>query len=156
MGGLWLGGAGTHFVPSPYGNIDEELRVSELLDHANNCWNVDAISAVFVEDERQAVLDIPLPQSCRGDSRYWWPTSDGLYTVRSGYWLGRMGKIRTSELFHRDGERDIWSLVWKVDGPPQLRHFLWRSCKGSLGTMSVLHSRHIRNSSECSVCVERC
>ncbi|KMT03039.1 hypothetical protein BVRB_8g196010 [Beta vulgaris subsp. vulgaris] len=108
--------------------------------------------AVFVEEERQAVLDIPLPQSWRGDSCYWWPTSDGIYTVRSGYWLGRMGKLRTWELFHGDGDRDIWSLVWKVDGPPKLRHFLWRACKGSLGTMSVLYRRHIRSSSRCPVC----
>lgn len=149
---LWLGGAGTHFVPSPINNADEELQVSSLLDRENNCWNMEAVSAAVVEEDRQAVLDIPLPQSWRADSRFWWPTSDGIYTVRSGYWLGQMGKLRTWELFNGQGVRDLWSLVWKVEGPPKLRHFLWRACKGSLGTMSVLHRRHIRSSSECSVC----
>ena len=147
----WFLENNAHLVPSPHGNMNGEMRVSELLDFENGGWNVAVVNATFAGGERQWVLDIPLPLSWRGDSRYWWPTLNGTYTVRSGYWLGRLGKQRTWELFYGEQERDLWRLVWSIDGPPKLKHFIWRACKGSLGVSSVLHRRHIRESCRCTI-----
>lgn len=48
-------------------------------------------------------------------------------------------------------ERDyrLWSKIWNIQGPPKLRHFLWRACKGSLPVYEVMLRRHIRESSLC-------
>ncbi|XP_021749910.1 uncharacterized protein LOC110715631 [Chenopodium quinoa] len=43
-------------------------------------------------------------------------------------------------------------MVWSLGGPPKLHHFVWRACKGSLGTLDVLYRRQIRNSSVCTIC----
>lgn len=110
------------------------------------------MNETFDVAERQSVLDIPLPSTWKCDTQYWWPTNDGNYTVRSGYWLGRMGHVHTWDLFFGRRERDIWKLVWKIAGAPKLCHFIWRTCKGSLGVMDVLYRRHIREHSTCPVC----
>lgn len=149
---LWLMSEGTHLVPTPLQDSNLELMVSDLLDTTAGCWKVDVVTTTFRDDERQQVLDIPLPSHWCSDSRYWWPTKDGNYTVKSGYWLARTGHLRTWALFHGQGERDVWRTIWAVDGSPKMCHFLWKVCKGSLGVMDILFRRHIRESTACPVC----
>lgn len=149
---LWLMSEGTHLVPTPLQDSNLELMVSDLLDTTTGCWKVDVVTTTFRDDERQQVLDIPLPSHWCSDSRYWWPTKDGNYTVKSGYWLARTGHLRTWALFHGQGERDVWRTIWAVDGSPKMCHFLWKVCKGSLGVMDILFRRHIRESTACPVC----
>ncbi|XP_057251804.1 uncharacterized protein LOC125498516 [Beta vulgaris subsp. vulgaris] len=125
-------------------------RVGNDVEHGGR--KEDMVNETFGVEERQTVLDIPLPSTWKCDTQYWWPTNDGNYTVRSGYWLGRMGHVHTWDLFFGRRERDIWKLVWKITGPPKLCHFIWRACKGRLGVMDVLYRRHIREHSTCPVC----
>lgn len=103
----WIPGDWTHIVPSPTTATNLDMRVCELLDFDNGCWNVDAVNATFIEDERQQVLDIPIPLKWRNDSRFWCPSLDGAYTVKSGYWLGRMGHTQTWNLYFGVAERDL-------------------------------------------------
>lgn len=42
--------------------------------------------------------------------------------------------------------------MWSVDGPPKLKHFLWRASKGSLAVKERLQSRHIILDAACSIC----
>ncbi|KAL2903813.1 hypothetical protein RDABS01_002523 [Bienertia sinuspersici] len=67
------------------------------------------------------------------DERYWWLTRNGEFTVRSCYWLA-------------------WRVIWSIEGPPKLKHFLWRACKGNLAMIERLYKRHIVQSMECRVC----
>lgn len=69
------------------------------------------VAEVFTLNERQAVLDIPLSRLWPSDQKYWCPNSDGVYTVRSGYWLARMGHLRTWELFYGATENELWKAV---------------------------------------------
>ncbi|KNA02870.1 hypothetical protein SOVF_214550, partial [Spinacia oleracea] len=128
------------------------MRVSYLIDYENRCWNEERVREVFVEEEQRLVYAIPLSSQWPCDSYYWWPTSNGIYSVKSAYWLGMLGHTRTWELQFGSREADLWSWVWKMEGPPKLRHFLWRACKGTLATMGVLFRRHIRPTMECTVC----
>lgn len=54
------------------------------------------------------------------DVLYWWPNKDGIYTVRSGYWLARGGYIRAWQTQNGVEDIDRWHHVWKVEGPPKL------------------------------------
>lgn len=90
----WIPGDGSLGVPTPMGNYDGNMCVNELIDFELGCWRPDVVAATFNEEEQKEVLEIMLPRSWPKDMRYWWPTSDGLYTVWSGYWLGRIGHLR--------------------------------------------------------------
>ncbi|XP_021716657.1 uncharacterized protein LOC110684510 [Chenopodium quinoa] len=107
------------------------------------CWNMEMVDATFSENDKRVVLDIPLSNS--------WPC-DGVYTVKSGYWLGRLGCLRAWELFHGTSDKYCWSVVWKINGPPKLSHFLWRASKGQMALMEVLHKRHMRDDMICTIC----
>lgn len=46
----------------------------------------------------------------------------------------------------------MWRGVWGIQGPPKLRHFIWRACNGSLGVRERLYHPHIIDNSDCQVC----
>lgn len=45
-----------------------------------------------------------------------------------------------------------WVLIWKLPGPPKLRHFLWSVCKGSFATKHTLFNRYCVPSPVCERC----
>lgn len=117
-------------------------------------WNDNLVREVFNEEECALVLDIPLSDSLPPppDTHYWWSCKDGVYSVKSGYWLARMGHIHAWSSLHGAREASLWQLVWKITGPPKLRHFIWRACKGSLAVKERLQFRHVVTDSVCQVC----
>lgn len=55
-------------------------------------------------------------------------TKDGRYSVKSGYWLGRL-RVNGHVL---NVHNQLWSKLWTIQGPPKIRHVLRCACKGSL------------------------
>ncbi|XP_021754195.1 uncharacterized protein LOC110719519 [Chenopodium quinoa] len=55
--------------------------VGDLIDYDAMCWNVEAVGANFGVEDCNKILNIPLPNIAVYDRRFWWPTSDGLFTV---------------------------------------------------------------------------
>lgn len=148
----WICGDGSHCVPTPKHDSDMNMVVSELVDADGVGWNVELVKQTFVEEEWEQILSLPLPRFGAVDRLFWWPTRNGLFTVRSCYWLGRLGRLRTWRLQHGERESERWQGVWRVEGPPKLTHFIWRACKGSLPVREVLFSRHIGESPLCEIC----
>lgn len=130
-------------MPSPSLDSALDMRVSELIDFERGCWDVEVVKATFIEEEWDLILDIPLSWSWPNDRRFWWPNADSKYSVKSWYWLGRLGIHQTRELFHGTSETKIWQQVWNIEGPSKLKHFVWRACKGSLPIRERLHHRHV-------------
>ncbi|KAK1558993.1 hypothetical protein Q3G72_009244 [Acer saccharum] len=63
------------------------VQVSQLRT-ALGGWNGQLIREHFDENEAKAILSIPASSNLRSDSVCWHYTSDGEYSVRSGYKLG--------------------------------------------------------------------
>ncbi|KAL2924928.1 hypothetical protein RDABS01_007217 [Bienertia sinuspersici] len=84
------------------------------------------------------------------DGRFWSPVKYGEYTVKSGYWLAKLGHL--SGAGENEEEKNLWRSVWKVEGPPKLSHFLWRGCKGSLAVRECLQRRHMIEEAKCMLC----
>lgn len=87
----WIIGEESHFVPTPRVNSDMNLRVCELIDFARGGWNVMVMRQLFHEDEWDLILNIPLSRFWPQDRMYWWPSRNGLFSVKSCYWLGKLG-----------------------------------------------------------------
>ncbi|CAO2837557.1 unnamed protein product [Amaranthus hypochondriacus] len=49
-------------------------------------------------------------------------------------------------------QRKLWNKVWNVDGPPKLKHFMWRACKNTLPVNEVRYRRHMATSPLCTRC----
>lgn len=59
--------------------------VSELIDMDLKVWNKDLILAGFNRDDVAPILSIPISKTRCRDKLVWYHTTNGVYTVRSGY-----------------------------------------------------------------------
>ncbi|KAL2926932.1 hypothetical protein RDABS01_023357 [Bienertia sinuspersici] len=89
----------------------------------------------------------PLSRRWPVDRLFWCHTKQGDYTVKSGYWLAKLGRGTPCS----DGG-EVWARIWSIEGPPRLRHFLWRAYKGCLAVKERLFQRHITENAYCLIC----
>uniref|UniRef100_A0A7N2L004 RNase H type-1 domain-containing protein n=1 Tax=Quercus lobata TaxID=97700 RepID=A0A7N2L004_QUELO len=83
----WLPSSSTYKVVSPRLNSPLDLRVSELIDMENRCWNIHLLQQLFLPFEVEEISSIPLSNSLPFDKLIWTGTSNGLFIVRSAYKL---------------------------------------------------------------------
>ncbi|XP_021721016.1 uncharacterized protein LOC110688556 [Chenopodium quinoa] len=139
----WLPGEPPTAVPVHDMNFDPELRVLELINEECGEWRGDLLQSLFSVQDRNLILQLPISYAMPEDKLFWWPSKNGEYTVKSGYWLGRLGHVEGVANTLSENEREAWKLVWNLGGPPKLSHFIWKTCKGSMPVKQELHRRHM-------------
>lgn len=148
----WLPGDSSSKVPTPYLNSPSELRVCDLIEEQHCRWNEEVLQEHFNEEDTKLIREIPLSNRRPHDTLYWWPTPNGVYSTKSGYWLGRLGHIQGwSQQYAGIGEA-VWKEIWKLGGPPKLIHFIWKACTNSLATQGRLRERHVTDDAMCLLC----
>ncbi|KAL2944157.1 hypothetical protein RDABS01_032504, partial [Bienertia sinuspersici] len=128
------------------------MVTENLLDAERGEWCEEKIELHLSNEDANLVRQIPLSSRLPTDVRYWWPTSDGVYTTKSGYWMGRIGHLRGWVTMFGGEAGDLWKRVWSLGGPPKLSHFVWRACVGALATRERLFKRHIIQDGRCLQC----
>uniref|UniRef100_A0A803MVM2 Prohibitin n=1 Tax=Chenopodium quinoa TaxID=63459 RepID=A0A803MVM2_CHEQI len=111
-------------------------------------WNLEVIQSTFNNVEQAMILSIPLSHCSTNDKMFWWPTKDGVYRVKSGYWFAKQNGFDASS----NTEDLTWKIVWNLKAPPKLCHFLWRACKGFLAVRQRLYHRYIISDMRCTIC----
>ncbi|KAL2939248.1 hypothetical protein RDABS01_007880 [Bienertia sinuspersici] len=103
------------------------------------------------ENESHLILNTPLSPDWPEDRLYWWLNSNGTYSMRSGYWLAKLGHVRDwfNDVHEREG---LLEISVGPSGPLKLNHFVWRACKGALAVKERLYDRYIIPSKECQIC----
>lgn len=125
------------------------MKVAELIDEDNGVWRQDMIREIFSEEESRMICDVPLVPTLPNDQRFWWPTKDGCFSVKTCYWLGRLGHVASWSAQAGIIDERVWRTIWNLDGPPKLSHFLWRVCSGNLAVRERLYARHITQHASC-------
>ncbi|CAL8994691.1 unnamed protein product [Prunus brigantina] len=72
----------TPLVPIP---INAPQLVSEIIDVRSGSWNLDSVASYLSWETKRRILAIPVGASRHHDRVIWPWTSNGLYSVRSGY-----------------------------------------------------------------------
>lgn len=129
-----------------------DMMVGELIDQELMHWHIDLVRDTFDQDSAEAMLAIPLSKWDCGDTLYWLNNKNGRYSVRSGYWLARSIHPRHSTAASLNAEHIVWKKIWNLNGPPKLKHLLWRGCKNSLPVNDVRKHRHLAESELCTRC----
>lgn len=129
------------------------LLVSDLIT-ASGGWNENLVGEVFDEEDRVAILNIPLVVSQAHDIMVWHYIRNGRYSVKSGYWLAMKEKrqVMGGVADHVPVSMDYWKHLWKLKVPPSLLHFLWRGSMGFIPCMEALHWKRIVSSALCFRC----
>lgn len=104
-------------------------------------------------------MDIPLirsirPSHCfRDDGFAWIYTKSGLYTVKSGYKLAT--QMKDEKLEHAATESSLnplKAMIWKLQAPRKIKHFLWQALTECVATCSRLVDRHCGTDRSCPRC----
>lgn len=120
------------------------LSSKKVIDFEKMEWNFDTIRENFEERDRACIMAIPLSIRKPPDCLTWAYSSDGKYSVKTAYMLGKSCNFDT---FHQS-----WIDLWKLETTPKVRHFLWRACTGSLPVRTLLKARHVLENDTCPWC----
>ena len=132
---------------------DQDLFVNQLIDQSSKQWRVEILEALI------DLIDIPLilsirPSHCFRDDGYCWNHSKyGLYTVKSGYKLANQMKEEKWEVAVTEPSiTPLKAMIWKLQAPRKIKHFLWQVLSECVATCSRLADRHCGTDRSCPRC----
>lgn len=117
-----------------------ERKVYEFVD-PNGDWNGDILN--LIPSQLADIIKLtPSPSVEDGcDTVAWAHSQDGMFSIKSAY---------NSLLPLLDGGNEaLWKKIWKWDGLPKIRTFLWLLSHNRLVTKSLLADRNILHSNLC-------
>uniref|UniRef100_A0A803LV44 Reverse transcriptase zinc-binding domain-containing protein n=1 Tax=Chenopodium quinoa TaxID=63459 RepID=A0A803LV44_CHEQI len=125
---------------------------TDLIDFIIGEWNADVVRSVFSGTDAQILLNMPLSRHWPSDNLYYSFAKNGEYSVKSGYWLAKLGSIDMNEETENGVSNTGWKGIWSLQGPSKLKFFVWKAYKGSLAVKERLRHRHIVNDLVCPIC----
>ncbi|CAL2239591.1 unnamed protein product [Prunus armeniaca] len=153
------------WVPSPssfkiYSRHPEiPILVQGLIDDQTKMWNRDLILRCFNSAEAQTILSLPLSRWGCDDRLVWHFTTHGGYSVHTGYefaltlWKsGELGGKVEGECSYGNDRKKFWKSIWRLQVPPKIRAFVWRSCQNALAVKGNLRRRSVDVDNTCVLC----
>ncbi|XP_012847426.1 PREDICTED: uncharacterized protein LOC105967373 [Erythranthe guttata] len=86
-GDRWLPRGSTFKPFTPRGQWPSDMKVSSLIDSVTGQWDPHILSQIFVEEDINCILSIPLGSSINEDKLMWHYNRNGLFSVRSAYYI---------------------------------------------------------------------
>jgi hypothetical protein len=131
--------------------------VADLIIEGTHQWDVAKLKENFIEMDIKAIQKINLGHYMMEDVHAWSYEKNGVYFVRSAYWL--LKDIQMSNAEYKDsstsgsgGPGAWWKHLWKMKIPPKVRIFWWQSIHDFLSAKSNLFYRHIAKDGACMNC----
>jgi len=139
--------------PRARNNPPEIILLSDWIQTPGNSWNEATIREMVIEEDANLIMSIKLCSTATQDMLGWHYTKDGLYSVKSAYWLANQLYLdHTIQPPPRDNA--IKAKIWKLDTAPKIKHYIWKFCSGALATGANLRRRHINDQSICHQCCQ--
>ena len=124
-GDRWILEINNPKIISPILYGQEDARVSCLIDQHQKMWRDDILEHSFYEFEANLIRKIPLCKSQQQDVLIWPFTSDGDYSVKSGYKFMQNKKLQQQSCpFNTATMKPLWTSLWGLDVPGKIRNFL--------------------------------
>ncbi|XP_074300856.1 uncharacterized protein LOC141632188 [Silene latifolia] len=146
------------FAMLPENTSFKDLHVKDLRLLDGN-WDVELLQSLFTMESVATILAIPLCLSQVHDKVFWKHTSDGIYSVKSGYGVAFADFMRnystTNDRDRLDGTGVGFcrKVLWKLPGPNTWKVFLWRLLTNSLPFGSEFVRRNIGVDPNCKLCL---
>lgn len=133
--------------------VDLMLRVSDLIDHQNRCWNLEKLEELFYEEDIRSILAMKIAFD-HDDYWVWLHNRNGSYSVKSGYWFinSLINRSFIQEAEARPSLNDIKKEIWKISTTPKIKAFFWRAVSNAIPVGELLVKRGIRMDPVCQAC----
>ncbi|RYR54234.1 hypothetical protein Ahy_A06g029501 [Arachis hypogaea] len=90
------------------------------------------------------------------DNLYWPWREDGIYSIRTGYYVARRAEqnMKHGGPSTSENKKEIWKEVWRMEVPQKIKMFLWRACHDILPVGSNLYKRKMAPDPVCQICLK--
>ena len=154
-GDRWIPRPSSFLVQSLPFILHRDALVKELFDQDLGGWNSKFIKNVFMEEEAEAICNLPRSRYRRWDTLIWRCMPNGSLTVCNAYYLEQSrSEQRLGEGSNNFGYAHIWKMVWSLSVPNASKVFLWRACSNILPTKDNLVKRGVLNEDQCIFCLK--
>lgn len=147
----WLPRPSSFKPATPRSTTYENYKVSNLIDHDNNCWRESLINNIFLPCDAESIMNIPLCSSWPTDILIWHCNSRGIFTIRSAHDM-LVNDTQSSGGSSSSQDKHLWHSIWGCNVPPQINLFGWRACISTLPTAYNILTRVSSFSMTCSIC----
>ncbi|KAF4401699.1 hypothetical protein G4B88_000747 [Cannabis sativa] len=139
---------GRSFMGGIEGKNKTSTRETLIIDEGE--WKTEEIASWFHKEDIPWVLGIT-PSKERNDTIGWSLTTNGLYTVASGYKL-RFRDPNIAECSDNSANRAWWKVVWGSRLTPKMKIFIWRVFHNWLQVKTELIKRGMSMNITCNRC----
>jgi len=127
-------------------NCNEPAKVAELLNMQTHDWNIPLLHNLYDESIVQEILAIQVRPVYVRDKLIWTATTDGDYTVKSGYHAIKNAEVTKNQhttICSYQTSAILWKQLWKLKIEPKVWVFLWSLCHNALPTKANLYHRRM-------------
>lgn len=128
-------------------------NVHDLIFHETSQWDRDIVEQIFVPDDVNCILQIPIINKNMEDDWFWYPSANGIFSVKSCYKVMLNLKIQRDDSLNKFLPlQPLWKRLWKLSVPNKYKIFLWRLCHNIIPTVLALNSRGLQIQDSCFMC----
>lgn len=125
------------------------ISVAEFITQSKNSWDENNVCNFFSEADASLILATHIPNRNHSDRITWIRTTNGQYSVKTGYHLWCDQHLRNDSITQSSG----WSKLWRLDIPHKLKVFLWRFCRNNIHVRWRLRSKGVSLPTSCPMCL---
>ncbi|KAL0405586.1 UNVERIFIED_CONTAM: putative mitochondrial protein [Sesamum latifolium] len=151
------------WIPRPYlfrpinrpNGFLPSTTVSVLINQNDHSWNEDLIDLNFDLTDAEVIKSIPLARHGSEDIVVWYYTKNGIYSVRTAYYLQRKLNLQKHAADAAPSSSDhgnSWNFIWSCKVPNKIKTFLWRVCQNAIPTGPNLARKGFEIDDSCAFC----
>jgi hypothetical protein len=100
-----------------------------------------------------SICSIPLSPLLPSERLVWAATKQGIFTLRSAYFLEKLKREQErGESSNVGANRIFWKSLWAMNVPGVLKNFMWKVSLNLLPTKDNLHRKKIAPDPLCPIC----
>lgn len=111
--------------PRARGVVEVGKKVKDYFSLVGQQWDEQKLRADVIDEDVDRILAIKISPMAKQDLMGWHYNEDGLYTVKSGYWLGTHLPSNDTPI-PTYGNAELKHKIWKTNAPGKIKHFIWR------------------------------
>lgn len=103
--------------------VCDNTKVQSYMKEGSQEWNLEKLRAEVVDEDYNTIVALKISSKAHQDLYGWHYNEDGIYTVKSGYWLATH-LPNQNFIPPTYGNVDLKQKVWKTKTPSKVQHFL--------------------------------
>ena len=131
----WIPSTVSGRIITPRTSMGSGVKLASLIVQEKVEWDVALIRCTFLPHEAEAILSILINPMNPSNSQIWAKSPNGIFTIKSAYIIASKylvdikGRKESPGCFDNSKTIAIWKVIWNLQCPNKVKHFMWRACR---------------------------